>query len=40
MLLASVVAGLLWDQVGAEATFLAGAAFAVLALGGMSWLQR
>jgi MFS family permease len=40
MLLASVVAGLLWDQVGAEATFLAGAAFAVLALAGMSWRQR
>ena len=40
MLLASVVAGLLWDQVGAEATFLAGAAFAVLALAGMSWRRR
>lgn len=40
MLLASVVAGLLWDQVGAEATFLAGAAFAVLALAGMAWRQR
>jgi MFS family permease len=40
MLLASVVAGLLWDQFGAEATFLAGAAFAVLALAGMAWRQR
>jgi MFS family permease len=40
MLLASVVAGLLWDHVGAEATFLAGAAFAVLALAGMAWRQR
>jgi MFS family permease len=32
MLLASVAAGLLWDQVGPDATFLAGAAFATLAL--------
>jgi MFS family permease len=40
MLLASVVAGLLWDQVGAAATFLAGAAFAVLALAGMAWRHR
>jgi MFS family permease len=31
-LLASVVAGLLWDRIGAEATFLAGAAFAAMAL--------
>lgn len=32
MLLASVIAGLLWDQAGAAATFLAGAGFCVLAL--------
>lgn len=32
MLVASVVAGLLWDQLGAEFTFYAGAAFCVLAL--------
>lgn len=32
MLVASVLAGLLWDKVGAEATFYAGAAFAILAL--------
>lgn len=32
MLIASVVAGILWDRFGAEATFHAGAVFAVLAL--------
>ncbi len=32
MLVASVVAGLLWERLGAQATFLAGAAFAVAAL--------
>jgi MFS family permease len=31
-LLASVLAGLLWDRIGAQATFLAGAAFAAAAL--------
>ena len=31
-LIASVLAGLLWDRIGAEATFSAGAAFAALAL--------
>lgn len=31
LLIASVVAGILWDIVGSQATFLAGAAFAVLA---------
>jgi len=31
-LIASVLAGVLWDQVGAGATFLAGAAFAAIAL--------
>jgi MFS family permease len=31
-LLASVLAGLLWDRIGARATFLAGAAFAAIAL--------
>ncbi len=40
MLLASVIAGLLWDQIGAAATFLAGAALAVLALAGMAWRRR
>jgi MFS family permease len=32
MLLASVIAGLLWDQFGADATFFAGAGFAFVAL--------
>jgi predicted MFS family arabinose efflux permease len=32
MLLASALAGLLWDQLGASFTFLAGAAFSALAL--------
>jgi MFS family permease len=32
LLLASVIAGLLWDRFGAEATFFAGAGFAVVAL--------
>jgi MFS family permease len=31
-LIASVLAGLLWDKIGAGATFLAGAAFAGIAL--------
>jgi MFS family permease len=35
LLLASVVAGLLWDQVGPQGTFLAGAAFAFVALVGL-----
>lgn len=38
MLLASVVAGALWDAVGASATFWAGAAFGALALLGIAWL--
>jgi MFS family permease len=38
MLLASVVAGALWDTVGASATFLAGASFSALALVGIAWL--
>ena len=33
LLLASGIAGLLWDQFGAEATFLAGAMVATVALG-------
>ena len=32
MLFASVIAGLLWDKIGSNATFLAGAGFAALAL--------
>jgi MFS family permease len=36
MLLASVVAGLLWDQLGASSTFYAGAAFCGIALIGLT----
>jgi predicted MFS family arabinose efflux permease len=32
MLIASVIAGLLWDELGAAVTFYAGAAFSILAL--------
>ena len=35
LLVASVLAGLLWDGLGAPATFVAGAAFCVLALLGL-----
>ncbi|MGE0312234.1 MAG: MFS transporter [Lautropia sp.] len=38
MLVASAIAGLLWDRLGASATFLAGAAFCVVALAGLAWL--
>jgi MFS family permease len=37
MLPASVLAGLLWNQVGAAFTFYAGAAFCVVALVGLAW---
>ncbi|MEJ8855914.1 MFS transporter [Variovorax robiniae] len=37
MLVASMIAGLLWDQLGASATFHAGAAFCALALVGLGW---
>ncbi|WP_020680269.1 MFS transporter [Marinobacterium rhizophilum] len=37
MLLASVIAGLLWDRLGASATFYTGAAFCVIALMGLRW---
>lgn len=40
LLAASVVAGLLWDQLGSSATFLAGAGFALVALVGLVALQR
>ena len=35
MLLASVMAGVLWDRFGAEGTFLAGACFCVVTLAGI-----
>ena len=37
MLLASVLAGLLWDRLGAAFTFYAGATFCVVALVGLAW---
>lgn len=37
MLIASVVAGLLWDRFGASFTFYAGAAFCFVALLGLAW---
>ncbi|MEJ8859491.1 MFS transporter, partial [Variovorax robiniae] len=37
MLVASMIAGLLWDWLGASATFHAGAAFCALALVGLGW---
>ena len=37
MLVASGVAGLLWDQFGASSTFYAGAMFCVIALVGLAW---
>jgi MFS family permease len=40
LLAASVVAGLLWDRYGPQATFLAGAAFAALALVGLAIRTR
>ena len=40
MLAASVVAGLLWDRLGASFTFHAGAAFCVMALAGLAWHRR
>ncbi len=39
MLVASVVAGLLWDSLGAASTFYAGAGFCVLALAGLAKRQ-
>jgi predicted MFS family arabinose efflux permease len=39
MLLASTVAGVLWDQLGAPATFMAGAAFSLGALA-LLWRWR
>ena len=36
MLIASVTAGLLWDHLGASVTFYAGAAFSLMALGGLA----
>jgi len=40
MLLASVLAGWLWEHQGAAATFYTGAAFAALTLAGLLWRMR
>lgn len=40
MLVASGVAGLLWDQLGASFTFYAGAVFCIVALAGLAWQPR
>ena len=40
MLAASVIAGLLWDRLGASVTFHAGAAFCTMALAGLAWHRR
>jgi len=37
LLFASVLAGLLWDRLGASFTFYAGAAFCIIALVGLVW---
>jgi len=40
MLVASVVAGLLWDRLGASFTFYTGAAFCLVALAGLVWQPK
>ena len=40
MLVASVLAGLLWDTLGAPATFVAGAAFCALTLAALALRRR
>ena len=40
LLVASVVAGLLWDSAGPAATFAAGAGITAVALLGLAWLRR
>jgi MFS family permease len=40
LLVASVLAGLLWDELGAEATFLAGAGFCCVTLLLLLWLKK
>jgi MFS family permease len=40
LLAASVIAGVLWDAVGPTGTFLAGGAFAALALAGLLAIRR
>jgi len=40
LILASLIAGLLWDQMGAAATFLVGGSFALLAAAGVMMQRR
>ena len=40
LLAASIIAGALWDAVGPEMTFLAGASFTVVAVGGLLATRR
>jgi len=40
LLIASVLAGLLWDVIGHQGTFYAGAGFAAAALAGLALLRR
>ncbi|HEX7643762.1 MAG TPA: MFS transporter [Burkholderiaceae bacterium] len=40
LLLASALAGLLWDDLGASVTFYAGAICCLIALAGLAWLSR
>jgi MFS family permease len=40
LLIASVVAGALWERIGPQGTFLAGAAFTLLALAGLALARR
>ena len=40
LLFASLIAGIVWDRFGAEATFLVGAGFAVVALGALLTIER
>ena len=40
LLIASIVAGALWQIAGPEGTFLAGAAFTLVALGALPWARR
>jgi MFS family permease len=40
LLAASMIAGALWDAVGPQGTFLAGAAFTALAVGGLTTVPR
>jgi len=40
LFVASALAGLLWDAIGPQATFYAGAAFTLLAMAGLAWRRR